>query len=368
MRIITCSASSIRGINNFGDELLTEMYHSWIREAVPGVEVVHLSIPQIGRLSQSQVASLRSAGSLIFTGGGYFADGDVGSRHVLRKHLRALRNRQVYWPVFQAAQRGAVSVAVFGLEVGPLANPFYRRSVRRILTGARTVVVRNKQSEVAVKQLCGRAKSVSVHMDAALAVATTQIATKVPDRRYSSDGTTRVGLHIHSLRDEREITAYREIVDLIRQHVSPAETRFYYIHDQRKRDRHPGRSIRTERVVKAEYPDVVSISYDSARETVQRVAELDFLVTTKLHMGIVARSLGVPVLATGRHPKIGRFFESIGESDLWRSVEAVSTAGLPERLSHSLVRKDQSRMPVAAEHIASALENQQRLVEFLEEH
>ena len=46
VHVVTCSASSIVGIKNFGDELLTEIYRRWIVACDGPITASHLSVRQ----------------------------------------------------------------------------------------------------------------------------------------------------------------------------------------------------------------------------------------------------------------------------------------------------------------------------------
>jgi len=355
INVVTCSASSIVGVNNFGDELLTKIYHAWVIEADPSVTVSHLAVDSHGILTRESRKQIEGASYLIFTGGGYFADGDFTFHHTIRRHLRALRNRRVYWTVFKLSRKLDLTCAVVGLEVGPLANPLYRRAVRNVLLSGRKVVVRNEESRVYARNLCGDALDVSVHLDAALAAASDFAAGEGVLARNPED--FNIGIHVHSV--EGEITQ-ADCMALIAQVVShlPSgrQARLYYFHDQRKNGRHPSRSVRAERHVISAYPGTTPISYRSPEVTTRAVDAMDLLITSKLHLGIVARSLGVPVIALGGHPKIRRFYKSIGEEEVCgRSRDFISN-GLPTQVT-SCIGGDQARVAVSATYRESALSN-----------
>jgi polysaccharide pyruvyl transferase WcaK-like protein len=342
------------GINNFGDELLAQLYAHWIRESSPGSTVTHLEVDGRGILSRETCERIRRADCLIFTGGGYFADGDYASTYSLRRHLRAIRNRRVYWRVFKEAARQAVPCAVVGVEVGPLANPLYRDSVRRILSAARDVVVRNTESAEYAQGLCG--KSFAVNLDAALSgdFPPHAAAASLP----AAQDEFKIGLHVHSLDGELSAADCTAMVERILSQLPPdREAKFFYFHDQRKKGAHPSRSVRAEEHFVSEYAGTTAIAYSTPEETARSVAGMDLLVTSKLHLGIVARSKGVPVLAIGGHPKIRRFYESIGEGAACGSPPAFATAGLPAFIADHLGGEAGARIPVANAARESALAN-----------
>jgi len=58
--------------------------------------------------------------------------------------------------------------------------------------------------------------------------------------------------------------------------------------------------------------DTVAFAYDGDIDLlVSRIADAHLVFTTKLHVGIVAASLGRPVISVPHHPKTRRFFRQI---------------------------------------------------------
>lgn len=362
--IVTCSASSITGINNFGDELLTRLYGNWISSYAESCSAAHLEVDGHGVLSPEARGAIDSARGLFFTGGGYFADGDHLSRYALRRHLRAIRNRRVYWTVFRRARSGGIPCAVFGLEVGPLANPPYRRAVRRILRAARKVVVRNAESMAYARKLCGDDLEISVRLDAALSGAADTTGAEVPIEKAAGDFC--IGVHIHNLEagiaGEETVRLLRRVVDLV-----PADrrVRLFYFHDQRKQGHHPPRSVRAELHFASAFPGLTSVPYRSPAETTLAVTEMDLVVTSKLHLGIVARSRDVPVLAIGAHPKIRRFYETIGEGYACASASELLGGDLPDPLV-AVLEGAMDRIPLGQEHRDSAFANRTEVWQVLD--
>jgi polysaccharide pyruvyl transferase WcaK-like protein len=366
MHIITCSASSIVGIRNFGDELLTDIYRKWIEACEVPTSVSHLSINQHGVLSREARALIDSATGVIFTGGGYFSDGDAGPGHVLRRHLRALRNRQVYWTVFQRARGRGIPSAVMGVEVGPLQNPLYRNAVRSILSESRTVVVRNETSRVNAQEILGGPKEILVYLDAALTVDRKEVEASRSTRDEFESDELRIGVHVHTIKTELEGSGVVSLVRKIVNHAPASRTvRVYYIHDQTKGGTHPSRSVRAENLIREAFPDSVVIPYREPIDTLRAVSAMDLVITSKLHVGVVARALEVPVLALGVHPKIRRFYEALGEADACGSVQDFAAAGLPDRLMEGLGPEWRQRIPMKNSVRESALQNRNEVLRFL---
>lgn len=369
MRIVTCSASSIIGINNFGDELLTDVYSSWIRDCHPAIEVTHLAVNEYGRLTRRARQSIESAACLIFTGGGYFADGDHGSARQVRRHLRAMRNRMVYGSVFAYARQRNVPCAVFGLEVGPLANPLYRSCVKQILLSARAVVVRNEESRANAERICGGLVAPQVHLDAALSITRRSLSGE-KDQESAAAGLqsqeAKVGLHVHSVDDDLDRSSSLEfITHIVSTLLRDRPIQLYYIHDQRKNGQHPSRSIRAEQLIVERFPGTRVLPYRGTAQMINEISAMDLLVTTKLHVGIVARGLDVPVIALGAHPKIRRFYEAIDEGDACWSPKA-SSNGIAGSIPSVINSERRGRRPLDTAFRESALGNRDAVRQLIE--
>ena len=373
LRIVTCSASSIVGIRNFGDELLTDLYKFWITKTDVPATVSHLSIGQLGALSSVDRATLDGASCLIFTGGGYFADGDTGTSHRVRRHLRALRNRQVYFTVFKRAQRRGMPCAVLGLEVGPLANGMYRRAVREILAAAKMVVVRNEESRQHANQILGFDRGAQVHIDSALALDGAELDESFPRRSPAPGDTieeadeTRIGLHIHQLgADVTEPDCVRLVQRIVSHASAERPVRLFFIHDQQKNGAHPSRSTQAQQAILNEFPETTVVPYHSPRHTIDTIRAMDLLVTTKLHVGVVGRAMAVPVLSLGTHTKIRRFYEAIGEPDSCGSARSFATEGLPARIRSGLASgRGRVRSAVSPQARESASRNRDAVKDLL---
>jgi polysaccharide pyruvyl transferase WcaK-like protein len=97
--------------------------------------------------------------------------------------------------------------------------------------------------------------------------------------------------------------------------------------------------------------------------TIGLIGCMDAVLTTKLHVGVVARALGVPTLAVGSHPKIRRFYEAIGEGELCGTANLFLREGFPELALVSVRSGRRRTVPVAASALQSALQNREAVCE-----
>lgn len=345
MRVVTCGASSIANINNFGDELLARIYQSWIEEWSPDIRTAHLEFDKRGRLTPESLSMLAGADLLVYVGGGYFGEGRGYGRYRLRRHLWAMRNDRIYGGVYRAAQRCGVKHVVLGLEVGPVTNRLYRRTITNILTEAEDVTVRNSESADFVNAWCGDRVRVKHHIDAALSVNRSEFgAGELTGQRTVAaerSGALLVGLHLHEISDSAVAMAFHKVMERV-EVAANRPVRFLYLHDQRKGGKHAPRSERAESMLRREQPTIETIPYRSPEETVGAISALDLVITTKLHVGIVGRALDVPVLSVPHHPKTVRFYRAIGEEQMCGRIQDFAKFGLPSQVVELLSQSSTS--------------------------
>jgi polysaccharide pyruvyl transferase WcaK-like protein len=362
-QIVTCNASSIAGVKNFGDELLRDLYRHWIGEADPDASLHHVSVGQLGRVNPASRRAIASASVLVFTGGGYFADGGGSA---LKRRLRGLRNRAVYGSVFRLARANGVSHAVLGVEVGAIASALYRREVRALLSAARPVVVRNAESRQNALDLLQGDARIAVHIDAALAIGETPLVRadngNPPADRVRADDLN-VAVHVHDC-DAAEVGRVIELVRaVLAQREGSRTPRLHFLHDQRRKGVHPVGPLAAELALRRVFPDLNVLPYENPLATIGLIGCMDVVLTTKLHVGVVARALGVPTLAVGSHPKIRRFYEAIGEGELCGTANLFLREGFPELALVSVRSGGRRTVPVAASALQSALQNREAVCE-----
>jgi polysaccharide pyruvyl transferase WcaK-like protein len=168
-----------------------------------------------------------------------------------------------------------------------------------------------------------------------------------------------VAIHVNRLEGRRHAVLLGRIVEeVVGRAPASRPTRLFFLHDQRKAGRHPSAAADAERLMQEVLSGAFAvIPYESPWTTVAHLGQMDLVLTTKLHVGVVARSLGVPVLAAGQHPKIKRFYQLLGEGDCVGDPEHFLRNGLPDRVLKSLTAPRKVRDPVNAKMAASAVGN-----------
>jgi polysaccharide pyruvyl transferase WcaK-like protein len=339
--IVTCNASSISGIQNFGDQLLQSMYSQWFKEIKSDVNLSHLSVGNFGEISSKTDKIISDSQRLVFVGGGYFGEGHYQGLNFLnqiaRKQSWGIRNTRVYGSVWQCARRYNIPCDVVGVEVGPISNPIYSQTVRRILSSSETLVVRNEESKNFAEKICGTNINPEVYIDAALTLESSSFRNIYNSSRSmllsKNEDCFKLGIHIHALGDSQYNKNCIEIINLIISHIPKHQTiKLYYLHDLTKGGQHPKRSILAQDMFCQYFKDTIVIPYQGWQETVEAIDAMDLILTTKLHVGIAARALGVPTLSIPHHPKTIRFYKAIGELKYCKNVLDFIDNGLPSEI------------------------------------
>jgi polysaccharide pyruvyl transferase WcaK-like protein len=302
--------------DNFGDMLLLGIYIRWIRETYPGCRVIlpflrhHLTglVNADGR----GLAELQRASALVYGGGGYFGEPNSG------RTLWAMRNTWRHMPVGLMARMRGIPIAISGVGAGPLSSGLARRLFVRLFGWSGAVAVRDMESRDFMAQYGVDADRMVVTADAALSLdessVTPEALAEARQTLGALPGSWRIGFNVaHSIR----LRGMDPLLDDLRTFAADhPEAAFVFFLDEgagRGESYHVTRMAREiERRVAA--PAVV-VPYRDPDQVLGVIKALDLVITTKLHVGIVACALGTSVLAFPAHQKTRRFYEQIGAAD-----------------------------------------------------
>lgn len=381
-KVVLCGASSIAGIENFGDQLLRDLYAKWIGSASPAARTEMVYFGNKLRPIKALDDVMSDASAFIFVGGGYFHEKTIFHRRFLVDLAMRLawgaRNSRVYVRAFRAAASRNLPTAVCGTEVGPLVNPVYRRQVLQVLRASRLCIVRSRESAEFARRHGVDRDDLNVCADAVLSLRRSDLPKESCDTlaKWSSPaGTFRLGLHIHQLRSSEWNEKLLRLVDHIRESLPPSTPlRIYYLHDQLKGRGIPQRSVDAERFICDRIPGTEAIPYEAPWPMVGVIGAMNLVLTTKLHVGIVGRALDIAVLSLlsdrvksyPERSKQVRFFRLIGEPASCSTVDQFLTVGLPDDIiDHLKGWNPDCRLPVSGAARASAERNRELLTQFV---
>ncbi|MGL1835186.1 polysaccharide pyruvyl transferase family protein [Rhodocyclaceae bacterium SMB388] len=249
-----------------------------------------------------------------FLGGGYFyqprgSTWKWGLRNMVR-HRKAL-----------SVAAGATKAGVFGVGVGVIDFTPLRYMIHKQLQAADVVCVRDQESLQAVSNDYRRTAKTTVESDQAFAYVVDRYAsqfTQIP-RQFLS-------FHIELAGHSQD--ARRAILDHVRRTAMQQDMPVQLLVDCETR--HTADEVATLRSALGPRLSVVTIYRGNLHQFLAAIAASAKLVTTKLHVGICAVALKVPVLAIPKHPKVERFYNQAG---LARACLAPSALDSDERLA-----------------------------------
>jgi len=305
---------------NFGDILI----HDLIRQYVEREFEVHVVCPWLkyadnGRTRRSGKGwyDVVTANAAVFGGGGYFnGSGRAAKRRVSRRYLLPART----WSVLKTPY------IVLGVGVGPPLSDDVGGPVRTICEGADRVTVRDDESRKLLEKIGVSREDITVTCDVVMSLTdehipgtAQQIATE--DLGDPGNGIRYLGLHFpnfygprcligeppfHARRPDPRLTrVLSQVASVLKKHedIQPvwintgSSGSFLYA---------------LKRICRDTLPCLKILPYRDHWVTASTLGRLDGVITSMLHVGVTAWSLGVPCCCFATHGKSQRFYRQIG--------------------------------------------------------
>lgn len=348
--------------NNFGDVLLLSLFAGWIRETIPDASVLlPFASPVVRGLvtaeGSSSPHSVFRANALIYGGGGYFGEPTVNPKawgyRLIKNHI----------PVGAATRIRRRPYGIIGVGAGPLSNVIARECVVWLCNGARIVAVRDEESREYLIEYGVDGRKIAVTADAALTIKQDSVPEAERERAREVlaplKGRYLVGVHLSEppeLEDKTRLLK-KEIVSFAGQNP---DVGFVLISDSEgSRDQLSAAS----ELAGYLSDRAVIVKYEKPWQLVAVLSRLDMVVTTKLHVGIVASALEKVVLSFPKHMKTPRFYKQIGGSDRCVPLTVLQSGRFSE-LAQPYVDSP-CNIPLPTEVQQSAARNRKLVSEFL---
>jgi polysaccharide pyruvyl transferase WcaK-like protein len=308
---------------NFGDVLLWHTTLNLVKQAYPNSEVMRANLPDDlqcvydSRMETRALAPLEATDLTVFAGGGYFCPPAAGklkwhARNYFKRHRKALK-----------AAAASKKVAFIGVGFGDLGRSFMAHAVRSIPTDRVSLaLLRDGESLEYFKDYC-QVPNAGICDDLAFSYLSGtggqrhQVEAD-PDLLGIHMGAATANMPYHKLflatlaeLKKRNNWRYRIFVDCDN---AKARACLPMIKEIIGSD--------CEIVV---FKDNLSAFLDS-------LSECGLVMTTKLHVGICASAMSVPVLSTPAHIKTARFYRKINlEQAVVQSAEASAQMAITNR-------------------------------------
>lgn len=302
---------------NFGDELLIAIQANWIQEhglnvCLPFASPVYKE--QIESSSASDIEGLKKSSHLIYTGGGYF--GEPNHKQFKWGINFYRKNHHIPSAIFKRENKKYI---ISGVGAGPVTNPFTRRTIVKICNSAEKVIVRDNESWSYLKGYGVNPSKLLTAADVVLTLKKEDLSTEIlnevkvnlkrkPEKFY-------FGIHIGVSPDDQNYSeqvksVMNSLAQIIkeRQNIVPV-----LIAD--KRNAHSTQEIAIEYMSSLLDFKPIIFRHSNIWNTCALLSMLDGVITTKLHIGITAYSLGTKTFGIAAHQKTRRFYNQINKSE-----------------------------------------------------
>jgi polysaccharide pyruvyl transferase WcaK-like protein len=353
--------------DNYGDVLLMTIYARWIRAAWPGVRVVMPS-PNVSAIAIAPAGpdatgfrALSGAAALVYGGGGYFGEPALRAGRIRPRNLR----RHIA-PGAWAALTGRPYM-INGVGVHRFVRPVSRFAFGALFRHARAITVRDQESAEHAHELGVPMERLRVTADAALTLTPADIpAEAVTGARELLTGLPgRRRIAVHLARPSRRFPAVASVVEgLARFAAGAPDATFLLVADGSVGQRDTTQTRASAELQERLGPRAVTVPYTDIWSLTAQLGAADLVVTTKLHVGIVAAALGTSVLSFPFHAKVPRLYRQLEAPDRCVPLDFVTPERVEERLA-SIADAGFPRFEIPALVRRAANDNRQELAKFL---
>lgn len=314
---------------NFGDTLILSIVVNWVKEEFPEATI---NLPFCCSIEEAKEIAgphrfvidptLDNSDALVFGPGGYFGQPNFS---LLRRTHWFWRNyrRHLIWR--RAIWSKKIPYYIVGVGVGPLDNLLFRSVVKQLFTRANFAAVRDVISLGYLKRWLNNPEKVKVTCDVALSVQ--------PRKARVERERKRIGIHYPGtlLHDHNKLKVFCDFLSTLE-----ASFDLFLVEDG------PGQvATKDERSVYNYLKRIGKhygvIEYVSPDDLIAELEKLDYIITSKLHVGILGYSLLKPVLSIPLHQKTSRFYEQIGRAEFCLDVATLSSEGLSNSFNELLI-------------------------------
>ncbi|WP_130860457.1 polysaccharide pyruvyl transferase family protein [Gracilibacillus phocaeensis] len=308
---------------NFGDELLIAIQAKWLQNE--GFEValpfaVNVYREQINSSSDKGINALQNSEKLIYTGGGYFGE---PNHKTIKWGINFFRKKH-HIPAKIFNKKGK-EYLICGIGAGPITNLFTRIKVVQICNTAKKTIVRDIESYNYLLKYGVKEEKLSIAADVVLSLRNDDLNEDVIKKvkKYINRDENKFYLGIHvgvSPNDSNYSTQINCIIESLAKIVNKKSVIPVLIADKRN-----------SKVQEEALNKLVSLFKESPLiyrhkniwETSALLSMLDAVITTKLHVGITAYTMGTKAFGIAAHQKTKRFYKQINKEEFFCELSEV---------------------------------------------
>jgi colanic acid/amylovoran biosynthesis protein len=240
---------------------------------------------------------------------------------------------------FEVALALGRPLVLFTQSLGPFKNPAYRKKLASIFEHATLILLRDRLSEQHIRSLGVRNPRIAVTADAAFALADRTVLT-VAGRQTAVAAPPRVAISVRewkAFRGHRPTEAQQRYVNAIRDLTIHAVTRYgaavTFLSTCQGIPEYRDDSELAGEIAESLPPGIArSVDVDRDFHTPDElrvvIREFDLVVSTRMHLAILALGTGTPVIPIAYEFKTRELFENLHHAYLVHDMEAVCPAEL----------------------------------------
>lgn len=324
MKILLSGATSG---TNFGDFLFAQIFYDIVSKMIGNENTYFCDNNFVmseffkKNLNYNKKCKVKEMDALIFISGGYFCGDDKGIKDYTIRFLR-------YFVVGLLFCFSKKPIVIIGNDIGAINNSFLLKCAKKILNSADLISVRNIESVQYLKQY-HITTDYFVTSDTAQVLESGYIKDYTPpfeirpDKKY-------LFFHIFTNIKKNRETVYRLIPPVLQFLEKNSEYELVVGCDQYEEFQDEV----LEDIKKEINKKVILYKYEKPLELFELLNHMDYIITPKLHVGIVGCSLGKSVLSFSVHTqKIERYYKQINEVERSIPLEKCSEKTVIERLN-----------------------------------
>lgn len=345
--------------DNFGDYLLCKIIVDIIHEQRPEISI-HIPIASNFFLKNlkikrtNYISDLLTSSAVIFGGGGYFGEPNR-NRHYWNFQL--MKNHISVGKVIKLRN---IPYAIFGIGAGPLTNTLNRKMVVDICNGAEILTVRDEESKDYLLDY-GVKKEIIVTTDLALSITKDFIPNLYKEqannllKKYSNRRL--IAVHPSCNTSDPQDPIFKNIKLLVNDiiHYSQDNEDIFLVLIS---DESSERQLEIANQINKCLPQQsLILPYGDPMLLTAVLSLVDIVISSKLHIGIVASALGKMVLSFPFHNKVKRFYNQIDAND-----RCIPLAELKEKQAYYMLNEYSLKSFTIPELLKKSSENNKQLL------
>ena len=326
MKIILHGATDC-GSSNYGDFLYGKLIYDYLQEIIPNAEIGFYNPSpffnkyiDINKNNCKFTRPIREASAAIYIPGGYFGEGHNATlKETLVQFIRFI-------PFGIKCLLLKIPLVIIGVGVGPNKNLLFRKSISKLVRYSNLTTVRDHESFLALNK-----------MGCTDCIELTDLILAFDIKKYDK------------LEDEKLkkiLSSGKKIILVHYNHSSEAADKFgkaLRMFMSKNREYYP--IVVSDQIISQDIDkrDIFENAYESSNyyyyqyhdpfELGGVISAADFVITSKLHVGVTAAQKYKLVVAVAVHPeKTGRFYKEIGEYDRFMDLERVNPRAIAEKI------------------------------------